>query len=80
VKFPDIEKLCRRVRTGGLREVIIAMSADLDGQTTTFFVHDHLKNLADKITTLSRGMPAGGELDYLDDGTIITAFAQRRNI
>jgi recombination protein RecR len=77
-----IEKLCERIRLsqGEVKEVIIAMSADLDGQTTMFFVNDKIKDFDVKITTLAHGVPVGSELEYLDDGTIIAAFDQRKDI
>lgn len=67
-------------RLSNVKEVVIAMSADLDGQTTIFFINDKIKHLNLKITTLSHGVPIGSELEYLDDGTIIAAFNQRRDI
>lgn len=67
-------------RLSNVKEVVIAMSADLDGQTTMFFINDKIKHLNLKITTLSHGVPIGSELEYLDDGTIIAAFNQRRDI
>lgn len=74
----NIDNLLKRLL--GVHEVIIAMSADLDGQTTMFFVNDKIKDLELKVTTLSHGVPIGSELEYLDDGTIIAAFSQRRDI
>lgn len=76
----DIDNLRRRVSEGGITEVIIAMSADIDGQTTMFFIKDNIRDTNVKITTLSHGMPVGGEFDYLDDGTIVAAFAERKDI
>lgn len=76
----SIEKLVSRIKNGDISEVIMAMSADIDGQTTMFFVRDRIKDLGCKITVLSHGMPVGGELEQLDEGTIITAFNQRRDI
>jgi recombination protein RecR len=80
----DIARLCGRVsesttksEDGEIREVIIAMSADLDGQTTMFFVKDKLKELDVKITTLSHGVPIGSDLEGLDEGTLIAAFKHR---
>ena len=74
------DSLQERIVKQSVKEVIIAMSADLDGQTTMFFINDKIKKLEVKITTLSTGVPIGGELDYLDDGTIIAAFNQRRDL
>lgn len=76
----DIVNLKRRIINEGIKEVIIAMSADIDGQTTMFFIKDNIKETKVKITTLSHGMPVGGEFDYLDDGTIVAAFAERKDI
>lgn len=78
----NISGLYDRIKSsnGEIKEVIIAMSADLDGQTTMFFINDRIKNLGVKITTLSHGVPIGSELEYLDEGTIIAAFNQRRDI
>ena len=76
----NIDKLVQRLSSQDVKEIIIAMSADLDGQTTMFFVNDKLKNFNVKITALSHGVPMGSELEYLDDGTIIAAFDQRRNV
>jgi recombination protein RecR len=61
-----------------IQEVVFAMSADMDGQTTMFFVKDRIRGLDVRMTTLSQGIPMGGDLEYLDDGTIIAAFNQRR--
>lgn len=76
----DIQKLKQRIAEEIVAEVIIAMSADIDGQTTMFFVKDYIKNAPVKITTLSHGMPIGGDFDYLDEGTIIAAFSNRRDL
>ncbi|MDR1488492.1 MAG: recombination mediator RecR [Holosporales bacterium] len=74
-----LEKLRERLKNSTINEVIIAMSADIDGQTTMFFIKDCLKNIENiRITTLSHGMPIGGEFEYLDDGTIIAAFNERK--
>lgn len=76
----NIDKLINRLSASEVKEVIIAMSADLDGQTTMFFINDKIKDLGIKVTTLSHGVPVGSELEYLDEGTIIAAFNQRKNI
>ncbi len=74
-----IHKLVARVsdNTGLLEEVILALSATVDGQTTAHYISDHLVVLDIKISHLSHGVPVGGELDYLDDGTITTALRDR---
>jgi recombination protein RecR len=76
----DILKLKKRIVEENPKEIIIAMSADIDGQTTMFFVRDCIRDTIDKITTLSHGMPIGGDFDYLDEGTIIAAFSNRKSI
>lgn len=76
----DIAGLYNRIKKENIEEVIIAMSTDLDGQTTTYFINEKIKDLNVKITTLSCGVPIGGELESLDDGTIIAAFNQRRGL
>ena len=76
----DINGLHKRTNTPEIKEVIIALSADLDGQTTMFYIKDRLSDSDVKITTLSHGVPIGSDLEYLDNGTIITAFNQRHII
>ena len=61
-------------------EVILALNATVDGQTTAHYLSDRLKSLGLKVTRLAHGVPVGGELDYLDDGTITAALASRRLI
>ncbi len=76
----NISGLYNRLAQGDIKEVIMALSADLDGQTTLFFIKDKIENLGVKITMLSQGIPIGSDLEYLDNGTIIAAFSQRRGI
>lgn len=73
-----LEPLVKRVMVGGLDEVILALNATVDGQTTMHYIADLLKPYKVRVSTLAHGVPAGGELDYLDDGTIHTAFLGRR--
>ena len=76
----DIEGLLRRVREnseGLIKEIIIATSATIDGQTTAHFLVETLKEFNLKVTRLAYGIPVGSELDYLDDGTISIAFKTR---
>ena len=75
-----IEGLISRVQTGNVQEIILALPATVDGQTTVHYLVDRLSKYPVKITTLSRGVPLGGELDYLDDGTIQMAFKSRRDV
>jgi recombination protein RecR len=73
-----IDQLFRRVRDAGVTEVILALSATVDGQTTAHYIADRLKEAGVTITGLAHGVPVGGELDYLDDGTIAAALKARR--
>jgi len=75
-----IEELITRVQSGNVQEVILALPATVDGQTTVHYLAERLAKYPLKITTLSRGVPLGGELDYLDDGTIQMAFKARRDV
>ncbi len=74
-----INKLIERVSSsdGKVEEIILALSATVDGQSTAHYISDHLSALSVKVSHLAHGVPVGGELDYLDDGTIITALRSR---
>jgi recombination protein RecR len=72
-----IQPLVARVAAGGVAEVILAVNATVDGQTTAHYVTDCLADFSVKVTRLAHGVPVGGELDYLDDGTIAAAMRQR---
>ena len=72
-----IAPLVARVAAGGVSEVILAVNATVDGQTTAQYVTDCLTDYPVKVTRLAHGVPVGGELDYLDDGTIAAAMRQR---
>jgi recombination protein RecR len=71
----NVAKLLERVKQG-VEEVILAMNATVEGQTTAHYLMDLLGNL--KVTRLAHGVPVGGELDYLDEGTLSAAFKARR--
>jgi recombination protein RecR len=73
----SIGKLVARVAAGGIVEVILAVNATVEGQTTAHFITDRLAGLGAKITRLAHGVPVGGELDYLDEGTLSEAIRQR---
>ena len=75
-----IDSLLARVQSGDVHEIIMALPATVDGQTTLHYLAERLSKYPVKITTLSRGVPLGGELDYLDDGTIQMAFKSRRDV
>jgi recombination protein RecR len=73
-----IPKLVARVAEEGIAEVILALGATIDGQTTAHYIADALAPTGVKVTTLAQGVPMGGELDYLDDGTITAALRARK--
>jgi recombination protein RecR len=73
-----INELLARSADGLVREVILALPATVDGQTTAHYLAEHLSGLGVQVTSLARGVPVGGELDWLDDGTIATALRARR--
>lgn len=73
-----IPALITRIDRDGVGEVILALNATVDGQTTAHYIADALGGLAVRITSLAQGVPIGGELDYLDDGTIGAALRARR--
>lgn len=72
-----IATLRERIAQGGVEEVILALGATVAGQTTAHYVADKIAPLGVKITRLGQGMPVGGELDYLDDGTLLAAMQAR---
>ena len=74
----NIARLVERVREGGVSEIILAMNATVDGQTTAHYITDRLEGTGAKVTRLAHGVPVGGELDYLDDGTLTTALKAQR--
>jgi len=76
----NIEKLIKRASSEEVVEVIIALPATIDGQTTAHYISSKLKPLNIKISGLAHGVPVGGELDYLDDGTIQMAINSRKEL
>ena len=72
-----IDALVRRVGAGGIDEVVLAMNATLEGQTTAHYLMDALEPFGVKVTRLAHGVPVGGELDYLDEGTLAAALERR---
>jgi recombination protein RecR len=74
----NMPKLLERVKAGAASEIILAMNATVEGQTTAHYLLDALEPLGVKITRLAHGVPVGGELDYLDEGTLSAAFKARR--
>jgi len=73
-----IPKLMDRVAQDGISEVILALNATIDGQTTAHYIASELETRGVKVTSLAQGVPIGGELDYLDDGTISAALKARK--
>jgi recombination protein RecR len=73
----NIDSLVSRVAEGGVSEIILAVNATVDGQTTAHYITDILSHLDVKITRLAHGVPVGGELDYLDEGTLSAAIRSR---
>ena len=73
----NIATLIERVERGNITEVVLAVNATVDGQTTAHYVTDRLEGTNVKITRLAHGVPVGGELDYLDEGTLTQALSAR---
>ncbi len=76
----NIASLMARIAAGGIDEVILAMNATLEGQTTAHYIAERLETAPVRITQLAHGLPVGGELDYLDDGTLAQALRARRPV
>ena len=75
-----VNSLIDKVKNNNIDEVIIATSATIEGQTTAFYIKDSLKEFNISITKLAQGVPIGGEIETLDDGTLISAFKNRKNL
>ncbi len=75
-----IGSLVERVKKEKIEEVILATSATIEGQTTAFYIQDSLKDVKVKISKLAQGLPVGGEIESLDDGTLIYAFKNRNSV
>jgi len=73
-----IDRLLARVAEGGIDEVVLAMNATLEGQTTAHYLAERLEQFPVRLTQLAHGLPVGGELDYLDEGTLAQALRARR--
>lgn len=76
----SIDKLVARIAAGGIDEVVLAMNATLEGQTTAHYIADRIAQHPVRLTQLAHGLPVGGELDYLDEGTLAQALRARRPI
>jgi len=75
-----IESLVNRVKKSSIKEVILATSASIEGETTSHYIADSLKDTNVKITRLAKGVPVGGEIEFLDDGTLYSAFKNRSSV
>ncbi|HVF82843.1 MAG TPA: recombination mediator RecR [Sphingomicrobium sp.] len=75
-----VDRLVRRVAAGGIDEVVLAMNATLEGQTTAHYLAERLEKYPVRLTQLAHGLPVGGELDYLDEGTVAQALRARRPV
>lgn len=75
LKLPELLERCKN---NGTEELIIATNSTLDGQTTAYFITEFFKDFPVKISRLASGIPMGGELDYLDEGTLTAAFESRK--
>ena len=76
----NIDGLVSRIAVGGIDEVVLAMNATLEGQTTAHYLAERLEQFPIRLTQLAHGVPVGGELDYLDDGTLAQALRARRPV
>ncbi|MBY8827812.1 recombination mediator RecR [Hephaestia mangrovi] len=75
-----IDTLLARVEAGGIDEIVLAMNATLEGQTTAHYIAERLERFPVRLTQLAHGLPVGGELDYLDEGTLAQALRARRPV
>ena len=75
-----IDSLVRRIEAGGVDEVVLAMNATLEGQTTAHYLAERIERFPVRVTQLAHGLPVGGELDYLDEGTLAQALRARRPV
>ena len=75
-----IDTLIRRIAGGGIDEVVLAMNATLEGQATAHYIADRIAQYPVRLTQLAHGLPVGGELDYLDEGTLAQALRARRPV
>ncbi len=74
----NIEPLAQRIASGGIKELILALPATIDGQITSHYLSSRFKDSGVKITTLAQGIPMGAELDYMDEGTLQLALNSRK--
>ena len=72
-----ISSLIKRIKNNSVDEIILATSATIEGQTTAHYIQDSLKDMNVKVSKLAQGLPVGGEIEFLDDGTLFSAFKNR---
>lgn len=75
-----IGQLLQRIEAGGVEEVVLALGATVDGQTTAHYIHERLRPAGCAVTRLGHGLPVGGELNYLDEGTLEAAMRARQKV
>ena len=75
-----ISSLVEKVKRDSINEIILATSATVEGQTTAHYIQDRLKDTKVKISKLAQGLPVGGEIEFLDDGTLYSAFKNRTGV
>ena len=75
-----IPSLIKRAKNNSIDEIILALSASVEGSTTAHYIQDALKGLKVKISKLAQGIPVGGEIEFLDDGTLFSAFKNRNSV
>ena len=75
-----IGQLLQRIEAGGVEEVVLALGATVDGQTTAHYIHERLRPAGCTVTRLGHGLPVGGELNYLDEGTLEAAMRARQKV
>ena len=75
-----VSSLINRVKSNSIKEIIIATSSTVEGQTTAHYIQDSLKDTKVKISKLAQGVPVGGEIEFLDDGTLYSAFKNRKSV
>jgi recombination protein RecR len=76
----NIAPLIERARSGDVKEILLALNATVEGQSTAHYVSEQLANTGIAVSRLAQGVPVGGELDYLDEGTLAAAFKARRRL
>lgn len=76
----SVDELLARLKDGNVHEIVLALSATVDGQSTAHYIMDRLHDINIRVTRLAHGMPVGGALEYLDDSTIATALKSRASL